>query len=121
MTERIRVEMPTLRRAALRGSAILAALLVVALIWGEDLRFAHASGDMEAVARTLRRGVELRDQTIGSLSFEFVRREGRQVYFYRGKDWGGDGYGYVWSPASRPSDVRQVEGPWYAFRDDAHQ
>jgi hypothetical protein len=121
MTETIRVERPALRRAVYLGAALLAAILIGALIWGEDLRFTHSSGNMEAVARTLREGVELRDQSIGSLSFEFVRRENDQVYFYRGKGRGGDGYGYVWSPASRPGDVRHVKGPWYKFRDDAHQ
>lgn len=121
MTETIRGEKPALRRAAYVGAALLAAILVVALIWAEDLRFTHSSGDMEAVARTLAEGAEIRDQSIGSLSFEFVRREDDLVYFYRGKGWGGDGYGYVWSPARRPNDVRHVEGPWYRFRDDAHQ
>ncbi|MFJ2028011.1 hypothetical protein [Streptosporangium sp. NPDC087985] len=121
MIETSRVERPALRRAVYLGAALLAAILIVALIWAEDLRFIHSSGNMEAVARTLGEGVELRDQSIGSLSFEFVRRENEQVYFYRGKGWGGDGYGYVWSPASRPGDVRHVKGPWYKFRDDAHQ
>ncbi|MCG5213049.1 hypothetical protein [Streptosporangium sp. KLBMP 9127] len=121
MTETIRVEKPALRRAAYLGAALLAAVLVVALTWAEDLRFAHSAGNMEAVARTLGEGAELRDQSIGSLSFEFVRQEDDLVYFYRGKGWGGDGYGYVWSPARRPGDVLHVEGPWYKFRDDAHQ
>ncbi|MFI6393118.1 hypothetical protein [Nonomuraea sp. NPDC050540] len=121
MTETIRVEKPALRRAAYLGAALLVAVLVVALTWAEDLRFAHSAGNMEAVARTLGEGAELRDQSIGSLSFEFVRQENDLVYFYRGKGWGGDGYGYVWSPARRPGDVLHVEGPWYKFRDDAHQ
>ncbi|OUC98434.1 hypothetical protein [Streptosporangium minutum] len=121
MIEKIRAEKPALRRAAYLGAALLAVVLVVSLIWAEDLRFTHSAGNMEAVARTLGEGVELRDQSIGSLSFEFVRRENAMVYFYRGKDRGGNGYGYVWSPASRPGDVRHVEGPWYEFRDDAHQ
>ncbi|WP_043624201.1 hypothetical protein [Nonomuraea candida] len=121
MIEMSREERPAVRRAVYVGAALLAGVLVVALIWGEDLRFMHSSGNMEAVARTLEEGVELRDQSIGSLSFEFVRREDEQVYFYRGKGWGGDGYGYVWSPVSRPGDVRHVKGPWYEFRDNAHQ
>ncbi|MFI7127934.1 hypothetical protein ACIBQ1_19710 [Nonomuraea sp. NPDC050153] len=121
MIETSRVEWSALRSAVFWGGALLAAILVVALIWGEDLRFIHSSGNMEAVARTLREGVVLSDQSIGSLSFEFVRRENDQVIFYRGKGWGGDGYGYVWSPVSQPGDVRHVMGPWYAFRDDAHQ
>ncbi|MFG6201354.1 hypothetical protein [Nonomuraea sp. JJY05] len=116
MTERTRVVRP-----AYLAAALLAAILVLALIFAEELRFAHSSGDMAAVARTLGEGAELRDQSIGSLSFEFVRREDQQVYFYRGKYRDGDGYGYVWSPASRPSDVRHLMGPWYRFRDDAHQ
>ncbi|MEV0230328.1 hypothetical protein [Nonomuraea sp. NPDC050786] len=121
MIKTSRERRPASRRAAYLGAALLAAVLIVALIRAEDLRFIHSSGNMEAVARTLGEGVELRDQSIGSLSFEFVRRENEQVYFYRGKDWGGDGYGYVWSPSSRPGDVRHVMGPWYKFRDDAHQ
>ncbi|MEV4182088.1 hypothetical protein AB0J28_11690 [Streptosporangium canum] len=89
MTEKSRVERPALRRVAYLGAVLLAAILIVALIWGEDLRFIHSSGKMEAVARPLGEGVELRDQSIGSLSFEVVRRENDQVYFYRGKGWGG--------------------------------
>ncbi|MEV4179695.1 hypothetical protein [Nonomuraea sp. NPDC049709] len=121
MTETSRAERLALRRAAYLGAALLAVILAVALIWSEDLRFAHSSGRMEAVARTLGEGAELRDQSIGSLSFEIVYREDDRVYFYRGQGWGGDGYGYIWSPASRPSDAGHVEGPWYEFRNDAHQ
>ncbi|MFD0470789.1 hypothetical protein ACFQ0B_22690 [Nonomuraea thailandensis] len=88
MIETSRGEKPAVRRAAYVGATLLAGILVVALIWAEDLRFMHSSGDMEAVARTLEEGVELRDQSIGSLSFEFVRREDEQVYFYRGKGEG---------------------------------
>ncbi|NUW36755.1 hypothetical protein HTZ77_35915 [Nonomuraea sp. SMC257] len=117
----IRGSRPTSRRAAYWVAGLSAAILLVALIWGEELRFLHSSANMAAVARTLRDGVELRDQSIGSLSFAFVRRESDQVYFYRGKTGGGDGYGYIWSPARRPSDVRHLMGPWYGFRDDAHQ
>ncbi|WP_101785608.1 hypothetical protein [Nonomuraea indica] len=121
MMEKSREERPVVRRAVYVGAALLAGILVVALIWGEDLRFMHSSGSMEAVARSLGEGVELRDQRIGSLWFEFVYREGEVVYFSRGTGWGGDGYGYVWSPVGRPGDVGHVKGPWYEFRSDAHQ
>ncbi|TDD54120.1 hypothetical protein E1286_06380 [Nonomuraea terrae] len=117
----IRGGTPALRRAAYVGAALVAAVLV-AMICGERLRFAHSAADMEAVARTLGEGVELRGRSIGSLTFEFVRREDDLVYFHRGEQgWDGDSYGYVWSPEHRPSDTRHLRGPWYRYWNDAHQ
>ncbi|WP_061293393.1 hypothetical protein [Herbidospora cretacea] len=108
------------RRKLYVGAAVLAVGLVVAVPWAEDLRFAYSSEEMEEFARTLEDGVEIRDADVGLLSFMFIREENGQVVFYRGRTWGQDGYGYIWSPDGRPAETRHLKGPWYGFRDDAH-
>ncbi|TKK91716.1 hypothetical protein FDA94_02790 [Herbidospora galbida] len=99
---------------------LLAVLIVVDVPWAEGLRFEHSSGEMAEFARTLGQNDEVRDVSLGLLSFVFVRQEEGHVVFYRGRGWDHDGWGYIWSPGHRPADTRHLDGPWYRFRDDAH-
>nr|WP_062332699.1 hypothetical protein [Herbidospora sakaeratensis] len=99
---------------------LLAVVLVVDVPWAEGLRFEHSSEEMAEFARTLGKGVEVRDVHIGLLSFVFVRQEEDGVIFYRGRTWDQDGYGYIWNPVRRPAEVRHLAGPWYRLWNDAH-